>query len=176
MIPENSSTCNRDASVMGINKRKEQLFCPLLKLPRKQRMDTLTESVHMINLGVFVFIFSFCLSHPTHDIYLDTKRSCVKERLPHYSSISMCCVSINIVPNIFRQDYKKETERAKAAGQCLPIVNFLVTNRDLPSKNKTLLYGKKIPEAVWKQVAWQFFQSNSNSLSPYRLSSLTNRC
>lgn len=53
----------------------------LLNLPRKQGKDAFTESVLLINLGGFVYIFSLCLSHPNHDIYLGTTRS---QRLPRY--------------------------------------------------------------------------------------------
>lgn len=88
------------------HKQKERAgflsLSPLLKFPRKQSGDTLTESVHIINVGVFIFILSFCLSNPNHDVYLNTKRS---QRLPHYSLISKECQS-----TLFLTSLDKATE------------------------------------------------------------------
>lgn len=137
----------------------------LLKLPRKQRKDTLTESVNVINLGVVPFILSLCLSHPNHDIYLDTKRS---QRLPHYSLISK-----EFQSTLFLTSLDKATERKqkwlKFQDNMCQLSSFWL-KQPCPQRIKSSIQ-KIIPKVVWIQVACQLHQTNSKSLNPYSLNS-----
>lgn len=141
--------CNRGASVTGTSRRKEELFCclsPVLKLPRKQGKDAFTESVLLINVGGFVYIFNFCLSYGvTYTLTQQEVRDC--------HTISPIGKEIQSI--LFLTSLDKATERKqkwlKLQDNMCQVLPFW-PQTILPSKDKKLPHGKA-PQK-WCKKKW----------------------